>query len=117
VILIFFLNFIAGKICLLELQIPCCGVLLAGPSFERETEGSGNNEYETLYSRLSNFLSMDITPSDSFTRHELSTLLGTPLVDVLMENALAGVRDMVVPLVAPRDLSVVTSEYLESAVV
>jgi hypothetical protein len=26
----------AGKYCLIELQIPCCGVLSAGPSFERE---------------------------------------------------------------------------------
>jgi hypothetical protein len=42
----------AGKICLLELQIPCCGFLSAGPSFERETEGTGNNEHEPLYSRV-----------------------------------------------------------------
>jgi hypothetical protein len=33
-----------------SLQIPCCGVLSAGPSFERETVGSGNNEHEPLYS-------------------------------------------------------------------
>jgi hypothetical protein len=41
---------LAGKICLLELQIPCCGVISAGPSFERKTERSGNNEHEPLYS-------------------------------------------------------------------
>jgi ribonuclease HI len=64
----------------------------------------------------SNVLSMDITPSESFTRHELSALLGTPLVDMHMENALAGVRDTMYPLVAPRELSVVASEYVESAV-
>jgi hypothetical protein len=63
-----------------------------------------------------NVLSMDITPSESFTRHELSALLGTQLVDVHMENALAGVRDTMYPLVASRELSVVTSEYVESAV-
>jgi hypothetical protein len=40
----------AGKICLLELQIPYCGVLSAGPSFERKTGGSGNNEHKPLYS-------------------------------------------------------------------
>jgi hypothetical protein len=42
----------AGKICLIELQIPCCGVLSAGPSSEREAEGSGNNAHEPLYSRV-----------------------------------------------------------------
>jgi hypothetical protein len=42
-------------------------------------------------------------------RHELSALRGTPLVDMHMENALAGVRDTIYPLV------VVTSEYVESA--
>jgi hypothetical protein len=56
----------------------------------------------------SNVLSMDITPSESFTRHALSALLGTPLVDVHMEKAMY-------PLVAPRELSVATSEYVESA--
>jgi hypothetical protein len=40
----------------------------------------------------SNVLSMDITPSESFTRFELFALLGTPLVDMHVENALAGVR-------------------------
>jgi hypothetical protein len=34
----------------------------------------------------SNFLSMEITPSESYTRHELSALLGIPLVDMHMEN-------------------------------
>jgi hypothetical protein len=58
---------------------------------------------------------MDITPSESFTRHELSALLGTPLVDVHMENALAGVQDTMYLLVAPRELSVMQSEYVESA--
>jgi hypothetical protein len=55
---------------------------------------------------------MDITPSGSFTRHELSALLGTPLVDMHIENALAGVRDTMYPLVAHRELSVVTSKYM-----
>jgi hypothetical protein len=41
----------------------------------------------------SNVLSMNITPSESFTRHELSALPGTPLVDVHIENALAGVQE------------------------
>jgi hypothetical protein len=59
---------------------------------------------------------MDITPSESFTRHELSALLGTLLVDVHLENALAGVQDTMYSLVASRQLSVVTSEYVESAV-
>jgi hypothetical protein len=64
----------------------------------------------------SNVFSMIITPSLFFTRHELSALLGTPLVDVHMEGALDGVQDTMYPLVAPRELSVVTSEYVESAV-
>jgi hypothetical protein len=64
----------------------------------------------------SNVLSMDITPSETFTRHKLSVLFGTPLVDVHMENALPGVQDTMYPLVVPRVLSVVTSEYVESAV-
>jgi hypothetical protein len=59
---------------------------------------------------------MDITPSESFTRHELSAFLGTPLVDMHMENALAGIWDTMYPLVAPRELSVVTSQYVQSAV-
>jgi hypothetical protein len=33
-----------------------------------------------------------------------------------MKSALAGVQDTMYPLVAPRELSVVTSEYVESAV-
>jgi hypothetical protein len=55
-----------------------------------------------------NVLSMDITPSESFTRQKLSALLGTPLVDMHMEYALAGVQDTKYPLV--------TSKYVESAV-
>jgi hypothetical protein len=31
-------------------------------------------------------LSLDIVPSEPLTRHELPTLLGTPLVDELMEK-------------------------------
>jgi hypothetical protein len=53
----------------------------------------------------SNVLSMDITLSESFTRHELSALLGTPLV-AHMENALAGGSQR----------ALVTSKYVESAV-
>jgi hypothetical protein len=64
----------------------------------------------------SNVLLMDKPPSESFTRHELSAHLGTPFVDVHMENTLAGVQDTMYPLVAPRELSVVTSEYVESVV-
>jgi hypothetical protein len=47
---------------------------------------------------------MDITPSasESFTRHEISTLLGTHLVDEHMANALAGVQDRMYPLVCYR---------------
>jgi hypothetical protein len=62
----------------------------------------------------SNLLSMDITPSECFAIHELSAPLGTPLANV--ENALAGVQGTMYPLVAARELSVVTSEYVESAV-
>jgi hypothetical protein len=50
----------------------------------------------------SNVLSMDITPSESFTRHELSELLGTPLVDEHMKNAPAGVQDTMYSLVCYR---------------
>jgi hypothetical protein len=36
--------------------------------------------------------------------------------DVHMENTLSGIQDTMFPLVVPRELSVVTSEYVESAV-
>jgi hypothetical protein len=51
-----------------------------------------------------------------FTSDELSALLGTLLVDVHIENALAGVQDTMYPLVAPKVLSVVASKYVASAV-
>jgi hypothetical protein len=35
---------------------------------------------------------------------------------VQIENALAGVQDTMYSLLAPRELSIVTSEYVESAV-
>jgi hypothetical protein len=90
---------------------------LAGSSFEGEAEGSGNNEHKPLFSRVLQCFVDGYNPSESFTRHGLSALLdGTLLVDVHMENALAGILDSMYPLVAPRELSVVTSEYVESAV-
>jgi hypothetical protein len=64
----------------------------------------------------SNVWSMDVTPAESFTRYELSALVGIPLVHMHMKNALAGVWDTMYLLVTPRELSVVTSEYVESAV-
>jgi hypothetical protein len=82
-----------GKICLLELQIPCCDVLSATPLFERETEGFGNNKHELLYSGV----------FQCFV-YELSALFCTPLLDVHIENALVGIWDTMYPLVAPREL-------------
>jgi hypothetical protein len=53
---------------------------------------------------------MGITPSASFTRHDLSTLLGSSLVDVHMKNGVQAFR-----ILCTCKLSVVTSEYAESA--
>jgi hypothetical protein len=43
----------------------------------------------------SDVLSLDIVPSESFTRHELLALLGTLLVDGNMEKKLANVQEAV----------------------
>jgi hypothetical protein len=51
----------------------------------------------------SDVLSLDIVPSESFTRHELPTLLGTPLVDEYMEKKLANVQEVMYSLVAHRE--------------
>jgi hypothetical protein len=64
----------------------------------------GTMNMSRCYQGYSNVLSMDITPSKSLTRHELSALLCTPFVDVHIENTLAGVRDILYPLVAPTEL-------------
>jgi hypothetical protein len=42
---------------------------------------------------FSDFLSLDIVLSESFTWHELPALLGTPLVDGHMEEKLANVQE------------------------
>jgi hypothetical protein len=52
-----------------------------------------------------------IVPSESFTRHELPALLGTPLVDGHLEKKLANVQEAMYSLVAPRELLTVTSGY------
>jgi hypothetical protein len=49
--------------------------------------------------------------SESFTQHELSALLGNPLVDKHMEKKLANVQEAMYSLVAPRELLTVTSGY------
>jgi hypothetical protein len=41
----------------------------------------------------SNVLSLDIVPSELFTWHELPALLGTPLVDGLIEKKLSNVHE------------------------
>jgi hypothetical protein len=60
----------------------------------------------------SDVLSLDIVPSESITRHELPTLLGTPLVDEHMKKKLANVQEAMYALVAPRELLTVTSGYV-----
>jgi hypothetical protein len=45
--------------------------------------------------RYSDVLSLDIVPSESFTRRELPVLLGTPLVDEHMEKKLGNVQDAI----------------------
>jgi hypothetical protein len=45
-------------------------------------------------------LSLDIVPSESFTRHELPALLGTPLVDEHMEKKLDNIQRVIYSLVA-----------------
>jgi hypothetical protein len=57
-------------------------------------------------------LSCDIVMSESFTRYELSALLGTPLVDEHMEKKIANVQEAMYSLVAPRELLTVTSGWL-----
>jgi hypothetical protein len=54
----------------------------------------------------SDVLSLDIVPSESFTRHKLPALLGTPLVDKHMEKNLAGVQEAMYSFMAPRELLV-----------
>jgi hypothetical protein len=70
---------------------------------------------------ISDVLPFDIVLYESFTQHEcklckLSALLGTTLVDVYMENALAGFRSEVFSVVAPRKLLMMTSKYAVSSV-
>jgi hypothetical protein len=60
---------------------------LGHPLREPEGRDLGTMNMNRCIQGYSNVLSMDITPSESFTRHELSALFGTPLVDVHMENA------------------------------
>jgi hypothetical protein len=59
----------------------------------------------------SRVLSLDIVPSESFMRHELPALLGTPLVDGHMEKKLTNVQEAMYSLVAPRELLTLTSGY------
>jgi hypothetical protein len=47
----------------------------------------------------------------SFTRHELPTLLETPLVDGHMGKQLANVQEAMYSLVTPRELMTVTTGY------
>jgi hypothetical protein len=42
----------------------------------------------------SDVLSLDIVPSESFTRHELPAVIGTPLVEEQMEKKLANVQEV-----------------------
>jgi hypothetical protein len=63
----------------------------------------------------SDVLSLDIVASESFTRHELPAILGTPLVDGHMEKKLADVQAMY-SLVAPHELLTVTSGYGPSCI-
>jgi hypothetical protein len=52
----------------------------------------------------SDVLSLDIVPSESFTRYELPAILGTPLVDEHMEKKLANVQKAMYLFVAPYEL-------------
>jgi hypothetical protein len=76
-----------GNIHILELQIPCCSFLSISQPFD-EVSSAG-----ALYMGYSDVSSFDIVPSESFTRHELPALLGTPLVDGHMERKLANVQE------------------------
>jgi hypothetical protein len=64
----------------------------------------------------SEYSSLDKVPSESFTRHELPALLGTPLVDGQMERKLANVQEAMYSLVAPRELLTMTSGYVPSCI-
>jgi ribonuclease HI len=59
----------------------------------------------------SDVLSLDIVPSESFTRHELPALVGTPLADGYMVKKLENAQEAMYSLVAPRELLTVTSGY------
>jgi hypothetical protein len=64
----------------------------------------------------SDVLSLDKVPSESFTRHELPALIGTPLVEGHMEKKLANVQEAMYSFVAPRELLTVTSRYGASCI-
>jgi hypothetical protein len=66
--------------------------------------------------RYSDVLSLDLVPSESFTRHELPALLGTPVVDGHKEKKLANVQRAMYSLVAPREVLTVTSGYGPSCI-
>jgi hypothetical protein len=68
--------------------------LSTGPPFEGGVRSAGGAEHMGHCIRgYSDVLSLDIVPSESFTRHELSALLGTPLVDGHMEKKPANVQE------------------------
>jgi hypothetical protein len=64
----------------------------------------------------SDVLSLDLISSESFTRHELPVLLGTPFVDGHMKKKLSSVQETMYTLVAPRELLTVTSGYGPSCI-
>jgi hypothetical protein len=64
----------------------------------------------------SDFLSLDIVSSKSFTRHELPALLGAHLVDEHMKKRLANVQEAIYSLVAPRERLTVTFWYGASCI-
>jgi hypothetical protein len=69
-----------------------------------------------LHRGYADVLSLDIVPSESFTWHELPTLLGSPLVDGHMEKKLPNVQEAMYSLVAPHELLTVTFEYGPSCI-
>jgi hypothetical protein len=59
----------------------------------------------------SSVLPLNIVSSESFTRHELPTLLAAHFVDDLIEKALCRVKTSLYSVVAPRELLMVTTRY------
>jgi hypothetical protein len=82
----------AGKFRIL--QITCCYFLSIGHSLRERLGVLGALNMSRYIKGYSDILSLEIVPYESFTRHELPALLGTPSVDghMMKKLGISGVR-------------------------